>query len=431
MTVQRSSPTQLAAAQSEISDLSDVDDHKNSQDVKTPVPILTRISLKNYRSIAGCVVDLQPMTLLVGPNGAGKSNFIDGIKFTSDALRATLEHALRERGGIGEVRRRSRGHPTHFGVRLELHLPGDLTAVYAYQVAAKKGSGFEVSREDCRVGVRGRPIGYFSIEKGRLRSTSDKSLPSRIAPDRLLLQLASARSPFNEVYSALVSLGFYNLNLRAIRELQDPDVGDLLLSEGANLAAVIERIDQNMPHIAERLEQYLSAVVPGVRGVSHKSLGPKETIEIRQEVAGDPNPWRYLAANVSDGTLRALGVLVAVLQGGRDGNGIPLVAIEEPEIAIHPGAAVRLMDALLEAANSRQLIITTHSPDLLDHPSVDVNSILAVESHQGNSIIAPVDDQTREALKESLYTVGELLRLEQVKPDIMRAEQRADQLKLF
>jgi predicted ATPase len=121
------------------------------ESASVPVPVLTRVSLKNYRSIAGCVVDLAALTLLVGPNGAGKSNFIDGVKITSDALRTTLEHALRERGGINEVRRRSRGHPTHFGIKLELDLAPSWTADYAYQIGAKKGCGFEVQREECRV----------------------------------------------------------------------------------------------------------------------------------------------------------------------------------------------------------------------------------------------------------------------------------------
>jgi len=73
---------------------------------------LTRVVVKNYKSIAACDVDLRPLTILVGPNGAGKSNFLDALRFVADGLRTSLDHAFRERGGIGEVRRRSGGHPT-------------------------------------------------------------------------------------------------------------------------------------------------------------------------------------------------------------------------------------------------------------------------------------------------------------------------------
>jgi len=62
--------------------------------------LLTKVILKNYKSIAGCDVALGPLTFLVGPNAAGKSNFLDALRFVADSLRASLEHALRERGGI-------------------------------------------------------------------------------------------------------------------------------------------------------------------------------------------------------------------------------------------------------------------------------------------------------------------------------------------
>src|SRR5713101_3554241 len=75
---------------------------------------LTRVVLRNYKSIAACDVQLCPLVFLVGPNGAGKSNFLDALRFVADALRTSLDHALRDRGGIKEVRRRSGGHPTHF-----------------------------------------------------------------------------------------------------------------------------------------------------------------------------------------------------------------------------------------------------------------------------------------------------------------------------
>lgn len=398
-----------------------------------PVPAVKRIIVKNYKSIAACDVELGAISLLVGPNGSGKSNFIDALRLVSDALSSTLEYAIRERGGVAEVRRRSRGHPTHFGVRVEMALARDWNATYAFEIAARKGQSFEVQREDCRILDRNVLVAGFSVERGELKTSFDDEyyLPPEVAPDRLYLQVASALPYFRRVYRLLTTLGFYNLNPDRIRELQNPDIGDLLSRDGSNLAAVIRRMNDESPQTAERVSQYLNAVVPGVRGVTARSLGPKETIEVRQEVSGDPNPWRYLASGLSDGTLRALGVLVAVFQATNRTPSVPLVAVEEPEVAIHPGAAVRLMDALLEATQYSQLLITTHSPDLLDHPSIDVSSILAVESQQGTSVIAPVDKRTKKAVRSHLYTVGELLRLEQVSPDLFAVQQQTNQLRLF
>lgn len=58
---------------------------------------------QNYKSIKSCDVRLGPLAMLVGPNGSGKSNFLDVLRVTSDSLVTTLDHALRDRGGINEV----------------------------------------------------------------------------------------------------------------------------------------------------------------------------------------------------------------------------------------------------------------------------------------------------------------------------------------
>ncbi|MCU0769375.1 MAG: AAA family ATPase, partial [Burkholderiaceae bacterium] len=71
--------------------------------------------LRNYRSIGLCDVELRSLTYLVGVNGSGKSNFLDALHLVRDALNGSLDNALNERGGLSEVRRRSSGHPTHFG----------------------------------------------------------------------------------------------------------------------------------------------------------------------------------------------------------------------------------------------------------------------------------------------------------------------------
>ena len=90
------------------------------------MPFLTRVVLKNDKSIDSSAVDLRALTFLVGPNGSGKSNFLDALRFTSDSLRSSLDNALRERGGISEVRRRSGGHPAHFGTASFLVTTGEV-----------------------------------------------------------------------------------------------------------------------------------------------------------------------------------------------------------------------------------------------------------------------------------------------------------------
>ena len=390
---------------------------------------ITRVALRNYKSIAACDIVLAPLTVLVGPNGAGKSNFLDALQFTSQALRFSLDHALRERGGINEVRRRSRGHPNHFGVRLEFKLPS-ATGWYAFEVGARPKGRYVVRKEECAVHPTNRePTDFFRVENGRVAS-STLTHPPGSGSDRLYLMQVAGYPAFRPIYDALSGMGFYNFHPEQIRELQSPDPGDLLKSDGGNIASVLANLKSGSPGTAARMAEYLSRVVPGTVGMDPKTVGPKLTLEFRQEVRGDQHPWRFLANNVSDGTLRVLGVLVALYQGvGMESANALLVGIEEPEGALHPAAAGVLTDVLLEASERIQVVVTSHSADLLDRDTIPLESIVAVVSEDGETRLAPLDDTGRTMLRDHLFTAGELLRLDQLTPD--PALSTPTQLKLF
>ena len=396
-------------------------------------PFLTRVVLKNYKSIAACDVQLANLVFLVGPNGSGKSNFVDALRFVADALRTSLDHAMRERGGIKEVRRRSTGHPTHFGIRLEFNLPSGEIGHYAFRIGARPRGGYEVQTEECVVHPVDplTPTASFRVRAGTVSSTVEVPPPAQ--SDRLYLVNASGLPEFRPVYDAFSRMGFYNLNPDRVRELQKPDQGDLLARDGGNIASVIDQMEKRKDPAKSRIQEYLEKVVPGVHGVAHKEVGGMETLEFRQVVPGASAPWRFPSGSMSDGTLRALGILVALLQSRNgDRTDVPLVGIEEPEVALHPAAAGVVLDALREGSASTQVVVTSHSPDLLDDERLETDSILAVMARNGETLVAPVDEVGRKALHEHLYTAGELLRLNQLVPDPKAIEKLTDrQLQLF
>ncbi|HZU23924.1 MAG TPA: AAA family ATPase [Bryobacteraceae bacterium] len=397
-------------------------------------PLLTRVVLKNYKSIAATSVDLRPLTFLVGPNGSGKSNFLDALRFTSDSLRTSLDSALRERGGIAEVRRRSGGHPSHFGVRLEFRLPA-ATGHYAFRIGARPRGGYEVQTEECIIG--GDSGAGFWVTSGEVTNfkvggTRNGFAAPAALKDRLYLVNVSGIPVFRPVYDALSRMGFYNLNPDRIRDFQAPDSGELLTRDGGNLTSVLRQLSTRDDARKKRIEEYLSSIVPDVRGVDVKDVPPKVTLEFRQGVAGSTDPWRFFAGNMSDGTLRALGILIALFQSEDSAApNVPLVGIEEPEIALHPAAVGALLDALREASRSTQVIVTTHSPDLLDSADIESELLLAVHAEEGTTELAPVDEASRSAVRKGLYTAGDLLRLDQLRPDTELFGQRSAQAILF
>lgn len=394
-------------------------------------PFIRRVRLRNYKSIGACDVQLGPLVFLVGPNGAGKSNFLDGLRFVADSLRASLDHALRDRGGLNEVRRISTGHPRHFGIRLDFRLPDARTGSYAFEIAAASEGAYTVKSEQCVIHASGNGARQesFHVRRGTVESTINPH-PAAVA-DRLYLVNASGLAPFRPVYDALSQMGFYNLNPDRIRDLQAPDPSEVLARDGSNIASVLERIQSRDQESMTRINEYLSKVVSGVQGVDPEALGPKLTLRFRQEIKGAPNPWRFFAANMSDGTLRAAGVLVALFQGAKAAQRVPLVGIEEPEVALHPAASAVLYDALREASSQTQVLVTSHSPELLDNPTITEAELLSVVAEGNETKIGPLDEAGKKALREHLYTAGELLKMDQLEPEPSARTLEPDQLKLF
>jgi predicted ATPase len=115
---------------------------------------------------------------------------------------------------------------------------------------------------------------------------------------------------------------------------------------------------------------------------------------------------------MSDGTLRALGLLAAVFQRPAPS----LLVIEEPEATIHPGALGSVLDLLRHAGRFMQVVVTTHSPDVLDAQWIEAEHLRMASWEEGASRVVPVSEATRSVLKEYLMGAGELLRSNALTP---------------
>ncbi|WP_206610387.1 AAA family ATPase [Actinomyces wuliandei] len=343
---------------------------------------------------------------------------LDSLRLVRQALGETLDNALRDRGGVKEVRRRSTGRPTSFTATIDfLESTGGAEGTYELQVGAVSGGGFRVAKESCTI-TSTEPGGgrhYYEIRGGEVVSTSEDRLP-RLSADRLALVSLSGIEVFRPVYDGLSAMEVFSPSPEAMRRPVAPDPGDLLRRDGSNIASVIERLDRARPEVKRRIEDYLHSIVPGVESVRRLAVARWETLEFQQRVQGASAPWSFQATSVSDGTLRALGVLVALFAGAD--TTLSAVGVEEPETALHPAAAGVLLDAIRDASERRQVLLTTHSPDLLDSASIRPDELLAVRSVEGTTEVSRPDEASRMALKESLFTAGELLRADQLHPEV-------------
>jgi predicted ATPase len=389
---------------------------------------LQRVFVRHFKSIKEATVELDRLTLLVGPNGAGKSNFLDSLVFVADCVSESVHHAFTRRGGIAAVRRHSAGHPTNVGMRLLITLADGRTADYSFDIGARQGEAFEVVREKCSIaGAPGESFEY-EVHRGELTSTLEGIRP-QIASDRLALPTIAALPEVAALYDFLASLRVYSISPSEIRKVRDADEGanqPYLLPDGRNAASILQRLTREHPDTYERICGVLRSAVPGLHSVARASVGRFEYVEFRKDV-GTKNPWKFEGLNASDGTLRLLGLLLAVYQP----DAIPFLGIEEPETSVHPALAERILEVLLDASRTRQVIVTTHSPDLLDAKDLPTDAVRYVDSVKNTTVIAPLADRPSRVIRERLFTVGEMLRNGELSGDNAAAEELADQSRLF
>jgi len=118
---------------------------------KGAVAMITRVQVKNFRSLANVDVRLGPLTVLVGRNGTGKSTFLDVLRFVRDALKMGLGDAILARRGIASLRRWSPRKPYDIEITLQVEKP-DFWAEYSFTIGSRQKGAYRVKREACSVG---------------------------------------------------------------------------------------------------------------------------------------------------------------------------------------------------------------------------------------------------------------------------------------
>ena len=383
---------------------------------------LTEVSLRNYKSIASCDLQVGPLVILIGPNGAGKSNFLDALRLVSEALRRSLTDVIQERGGFREIRHRGVIVAGKVAIMLKLQLPAG-TCTYGFQLD-RRGAGYVVAKEVCLARTKGKAHG-FGVKEGTVTDGPRPRPPAD--PTELYLSRVGGIKPFDKVFQHLSSMAFYSPNVDRIRDLQALDDGQRLKRDGSNLASVLKQLDASAPEWKAAVDEYLHAMAPQILGVKPRALGPKLTLQFLQSATrrdGSNRQRRFLAENMSDGALRGLGVLVALLQGPAGNGRTSLIGVEEPELALHTGAFGALTDVLLEASESTQTMVTTHSTDLLDSKDLPYQCIYPVELDGAASRIGVLDEACVEAIEGGDFTVGELLSMGQASPRFAAPQRR-------
>lgn len=369
--------------------------------------------MENFLSYRSAVLHFSDFTALVGPNGSGKSNAVAAIKLLRDIPTHGLPAAIARRGGFDQLRHRSSGRPHDPALRIEFSLDGQHKSFYELRLSPIAGKRYEIKLERSLILSNDREFGFennrgrltwFDNAYGRTAGSSSFEREIELPPGQSALSLAGTIAAY-VTGDTLQSVQTLEISPARLGDLQEPSPTHEFEPDGSNIASIAEDMP---PHRRTELAELLAAIVPGVVGVEVRHVADKVTVAFAQDTGHGRR--EFFAKQMSDGTLRIFGILVAMLQEPRP----QLLVIEEPEVAVHLGALQTLVEVLRAQTDQAQIVITTHSADIVD--SLTIDDLRVVWSEDGVSKIATVAEHTRDPVRRGLITTGALLRADALDP---------------
>lgn len=375
---------------------------------------ITKVIIKRFRSFPAATLTFDNPLFIVGRNGSGKSNFADVFSFVSEAMVQPLQAVFDRRGGIAAVRNRSSGrsYPPNLGLAFEFGaINGTHGGRYAFEVRALPNYGYRIVREQCQ--VRNEDGGSW-FDRGDRWKSNTKGLVPALEPSALALPVVAGDERFAPVFRVLSGMRAYSIEPARLREMQDPDSGVTLKRDGGNAASVLQELlrGENGTSNRAEIDRILESIVPATKAVTPKKHGNKLSMSFSQEW-GSGKRLTFDAFNMSDGTLRCVGLIMAVFQKPSPS----VLVIEEPEATIHPGALGAVLDLIRKAAKTMQVVVTTHSPELLDAKWITDQNLRIVSWEDGASHLLLPSEATRRVMREHLMGAGELLRSNALHPE--------------
>jgi predicted ATPase len=381
-------------------------------------------------------IDFDNPTFLVGHNGSGKSNIADAFAFLGEAMIYPLHEVLDRRGGIGNILHKTSDKilPASLGIAIECDYGEVLKnafenfesassdfrarnvelARYAFEIKPLPNYGFEIIREQCVFTRFDGSKGWFDRRQQTVKTNFGPPTSTMMIKESLALPnlgIINDFSPLLPILQILRRIRVYSIEPSQLREMQDPDSGTNLKRDGANAASVLEEIRRRRPQNIPRIEQFLSAIVPGTSSVSTIRHGQKQTLEFTQ-TWDQTKQLNFEAFNMSDGALRSFGLLLAIFQLETPS----MILVEEPEASIHPAASGAILDLLHHASKQMQVVVSTHSPEILDAKWIEDRHLRIVSWQKGATSVSEVSEMSKKALQQHLMGAGELLRSEALAP---------------
>lgn len=344
---------------------------KQSIQARLGIPRIESLKVENYRALRKVELNnLTPMTVLLGPNGSGKSTIFDVFNFLSECFLFGLRHAWDRRGRGKELKTRGSTGSIVFELKYR-ELPKD--PIITYHLAIDEGAkGPEVAEEwlQWRRGSKGQPFRFLEFRRGIGKATSGDAPDSddvRIdtnlrSPDLIAVNTLGQFAEHPRVAALREFITDWYVSYLSIDQTRNqPEAGpqERLSKGGENLPNVIQYLKEQHP---ERLEQIFGVLRQRIPRLERVDAEPMPDGRLLLQIKDAPFEQPVLSKFASDGTMKMLAYLTVLY----DPAPPRFIGIEEPENFLHPRLLPELAEECRAASEFSQLLITSHSPFLLN-----------------------------------------------------------------
>jgi predicted ATPase len=358
---------------------------------------VTRLRLANWRNFKKVDIRLTRRAFFVGPNASGKSNLLDALKFLRNlvSVGGGLQAAVQDREGISGLRCLAARNNSAVMVGVDI---GDeeCPAQWQYEIE------FNGRRKEDFVTIKREVVWRDGVEILFRPDKDDKKDDIRL--QETAIERKSSNREFRDLEAFFASIRYLHLVPQVVRDPERRSISD----DDALGSDFLERLAGSNKNIRssrlKRINQALRVAVPQLTQLKMEQDN-KGLWHLKANVAH----WRPQGAwqderSFSDGTLRLLGILWAIVEPGG-----PLI-LEEPELSLHPGVVERIpaMFHHMQQKNGRQVLITTHSEKLLQDNGIGLDEIhMLIPGSEATDVVACSDREDIQALVEGGLPPGE------------------------
>ena len=408
--------------------------------------MIKNFTCEGFRNISCSNLKFNRINILIGPNNAGKSNFIRALSFAANMVSLSRTEPtgflseLKRNGWNSAMNRRGNRSDFHFKWDLDLNKKDLLCYRLHVNVGKKREDNYiiEESLDNARPRSGApRPYNFFKchalqpglgefstagtrgVSNTRLRADVDRQESVLLQMDQLFFEnkeMFSSTFVRDEIRNVLEMMrkyfhSFYSysctsFDIASIRNMQDEQAdGGYLKKDGSNFVNVAASILDKDSHFKYNYLHMLQNLISGCEDFRIQSAGGKIWMELKM------NGLYFPLSEVSDGTVHLL--LLLLLLNLPEQQGISMLAIDEPEMNLHPAWQKQLAREILRCRSFKQCFISTHSPDFLDEFTEDfLNGEVGIFVFDPSSK-SPIRKLNHRELTEELinWTLGDLYRI--------------------